>query len=472
MNSGKEFGIIKPALVTAYIILMKESKVMKKRMSRILSILLVSVLVVSAGNVVQAEDAEEAVTEVQAVDETEEPEAAEPEAVVEPMEEAEAKEPEAESKEEEKADKEEAKEEDKSVEVPAEKTEETAEPEEIPEIGSDAVASMEGEVIESIPMAEMSKSIEEQKVQGSYQSQAIDLPAKGTIILTGTYTNGNYWFGLFKDEALDSPVDGTTSVSASYPSVTRAFKVPQAGRYYVGAYVYNTGNAVINTDVRYAFYDGSDRTLSNAQPIAVGQKDSQTNYFKFKAVSTGYLVVEGDENAVYSAYCKVALCKSPQAAYSGETSLRYAPAYGVKKGKTYYIKVTATYNSKGNYTLKVTNKKISDKMGKKKSKAVTLKRKKTKKGMIQAGAGSKDATNWYKLKLTKKRKVTIDVTSNSNDAFKISIYKGGRRIGTKTVYNRASGPIYSIGKWPKGTYYVKVQRKNTKSSGWYTLKWR
>ena len=111
-------------------------------------------------------------------------------------------------------------------------------------------------------------------------------------------------------------------------------------------------------------------------------------------------------------------------------------------------------------------------MGKKKSKAVTLKRKKTKKGMIQAGAGKKDATNWYKLKLTKKRKVTIDVTSNSNDAFKISIYKGGRRIGTKTVYNRASGPIYSIGKWPKGTYYVKVQRKNTKSSGWYTLKWR
>lgn len=170
---------------------------MKKRMSRILSILLVSVLVVSAGNVVQAEDAEEAVTEVQAVDETEEPEAAEPEAVVEPVEEAEAKEPEAESKEEEKADKEEAKEEDKSVEVPAEKTEETAEPEEIPEIGSDAVASMEGEVIESIPMAEMSKSIEEQRVQGSYQSQAIDLPAKGTIILTGTYTNGNYWFGLF-----------------------------------------------------------------------------------------------------------------------------------------------------------------------------------------------------------------------------------------------------------------------------------
>lgn len=64
MNSGKEFGIIKPALVTAYIILMKESKVMKKRMSRILSILLVSVLVVSAGNVVQAEDAEDAVTEV------------------------------------------------------------------------------------------------------------------------------------------------------------------------------------------------------------------------------------------------------------------------------------------------------------------------------------------------------------------------------------------------------------------------
>lgn len=443
---------------------------MKKRMSKILSILLISVLVVSTGNVVQAEDTEEAAAEVQVSGETEEPEAEQPKEIAEPAEEVTEEAPAAESKEED-AGKEEVKKEakeDKNIETPALDAKET---EEIPEMGMDAFASVEGETVEAVPMAEM-KSMEEQKVTGSYQSKAVDLPAKGTIIITGQYVNGNYWFGLFKDEALDTPVDSTASVSASNRSVTRTFKVPQAGRYYVGGYVYSTNGTKINTNIQYAFYDGSDRSISNGQSIAVGQKDAQTNYFMFKATATGYLQVQGDDNAVNRAYCKVALCNSSKNPLSGETSLRYAPAYGVKKGKTYYIRVTASYNSNGAYTLNAVNKKISDKCGKKKSKAVTLKKKKTKKGVIEAGAKSKNATNWYKFKLTKKKKVTINVTTNSNDALKITVYKGGRRIGSKTVYNMAEGKLYSSGKWTKGTYYIKVQRANKNSSGWYTLKWK
>ena len=39
-------------------------------------------------------------------------------------------------------------------------------------------------------------------------------------------------------------------------------------------------------------------------------------------------------------------------------------------------------------------------------------------------------------------------------------------------YSDASRTLESAGKWSKGTYYIKIQRANSKSSGWYSLKWK
>ncbi len=74
------------------------------------------------------------------------------------------------------------------------------------------------------------------------------------------------------------------------------------------------------------------------------------------------------------------------------------------KGKTYYIRVDARFNSKGAYVLNAVNSKISEKSGKTKKKAVTIKKKKTKSGIIESGKNSKQA-DWYKFKLTSKKKV-------------------------------------------------------------------
>ena len=85
-----EFVIILSAIFN-YIISMKESKVMKKRTSKIVSILLAFALIVSAGDVVRAEDVDEQRTQTQEMAEPQEPE---PEAET-------ATEPESEPKEEE-----------------------------------------------------------------------------------------------------------------------------------------------------------------------------------------------------------------------------------------------------------------------------------------------------------------------------------------------------------------------------------
>ena len=142
----------------------------------------------------------------------------------------------------------------------------------------------------------------------------------------------------------------------------------------------------------------------------------------------------------------------------------------MKKGKTYYVKVAAGYNSDGAYALKVTNSTISEKSGKKKSRAVLLKKKRTKKGTIVAG---EKRTDWYKFRVTKRKTVRLTMKGATNDELKVAIYKGNRRVGRSTLgYYSKSITLRSVGKLSKGTYYIKVYRGTKKSSGWYSLRWK
>lgn len=469
---------------------------MKKRMSRILSILLVSALVVSTGSVVQAEDVEEPAAEVQLADETEEPEV-----VLEPVEEVKEEAPAAEPKEEIKVEKEEVKTEDKKEEAPVEE----AEPE--LEMGMDALSAEGAQMLDAIDLSSMSKDLSAQAkvvksipvkmaptgsetltenelggvVYDSYEdvksdrrfgySQSFTVPSKGVLDfavgiaeIEGTNT---VYFGVYKDANLTQEVE-EDFVTGKGSTKERYIAIPSAGTYYLGVKSVGTSSswAAVGVIAGAIFYNGADRAISNGQTIAVGQKKAQTNYFQFKAPYTGYLQTAGDSSA--SSY-KVTLCNSSKKALSGENYLSYNPTYGVTKGKTYYIKVVSSVNTKGAYTFKVTSKKITEKSGKKKSKAVTVKKKKTKSGTIQAGSAQDD---WYKFKLTKSQKVKISLTTGSNDALKVIVYKGGKKIGSRTIYRNAKGYIKSLGKWPKGTYYIQIKRGNKKSSGYYTLSWK
>ena len=69
--------------------------------------------------------------------------------------------------------------------------------------------------------------------------------------------------------------------------------------------------------------------------------------------------------------------------------------------------------------------------------------------------------------------VPIKVTTGSNDALKIIVYKGGKKVGngSRTIYNNATGKLYSSTKWSKGTYYIKVTKYGS-GNGYYQIKWR
>lgn len=296
-------------------------------------------------------------------------------------------------------------------------------------------------------------------------SQSVSLK-KGTLVLGAQRVAGNknVTVGVYQDANMTQRVDYDIYLSDDSVKV-KVIKIPKAGTYYIGAYASSNPETEIHAIATSGFFvNGENRTISNNKQIAVGQKDKQINYFKFKATATGYVKCYANDP-----YIKVALCNSSKKALSAYTNARYNPTYGVVKGKWYYFKVSASNNSEGAYTFKVKNVKITEKSGRTMSKASTLKRNSTRKATITAGSGQAD---WYKLKLTSKKNLKVYMKGRTNDKLKIEIYRGKKKITTRTFYNNYNSyTLKSTGKWSKGTYYIKVYRGNSKSSGWYSLKW-
>lgn len=296
--------------------------------------------------------------------------------------------------------------------------------------------------------------------------------SKGVLVMAArAYSNdgsGSVAFGLYKDTNL------TTSVGNpgfNYPkdenTTSRMVQVPKAGYYYVGITSRISEYSTSHTySVAFAatFANGSDRTITSGKSIAVGQYSSQTNYFKFKAKSTGYIKVSKDG---YNA--KIALTNSKKKALTKYITGK-SVYYGVKKGTTYYIKINAYSNPDGGYVLKVTNSAIKEKSGSKKSKAATMAYKKYKNGTIIAGSSQSD---YYKFKVPKKKKVKIVLKGRTNERINVKVYKGKKVIGSSNLYSSNSGlTLKSSGKLTPGTYYVKVSRGTKYSSGYYKMYWK
>lgn len=219
-------------------------------------------------------------------------------------------------------------------------------------------------------------------------------------------------------------------------------------------------------------------------------------YFEVKPMKTGTITLSGSADYPVSGY--VALCNASKKVLSKDSktndgtwfwtgsSTNYLRTvhFGVKKGKTYYIRIAkcrvTSYAKDANNQyvhigyLKWTNTAVkSAKYGKKKSKAVKIKKKKTKTGLFVAGTTK---AQWYKMKINKK-KATITLTSTKNcGAIKAKVYyKGYSKWLTTTTSASRSGSYYKVKltgiNRNVGTVYVKVFPEY-KTSGSYKLKWK
>ncbi|MEA4922330.1 MAG: hypothetical protein VB031_03065 [Eubacteriaceae bacterium] len=264
-----------------------------------------------------------------------------------------------------------------------------------------------------------------------------------------------------------------TSVSSNIPGYTTVY-INSSG--FKTVPVATAGTYTVNNVTSAIFMSSVNRTIASGGTYYVGNMDNAANIMTFKADKTGYVAVSAAPYGGYvSLYAGSKALSGKDYLSNGVTSSASkwmnAVCYGVKKGKTYSFRMSPSYLPVYWYAITYQSKAIKEKSGSKKSKAKTIKRKKNRYGAIAAGSGTKD---WYKIK-TSKKKLTIRATAGTNDRIKVKLYhKRGRTSVSRTLtLSRAYGYTYTAkGNAVKGTWYAKVERANSKSSGAYKLYWK
>lgn len=318
-------------------------------------------------------------------------------------------------------------------------------------------------------------------------STKVNIPAKGTIALSvavlrvwGDVKAKNIYFGLYKDAKMTKPVESEgycvagTSTEKVERQENRVIQVPTGGTYYLGAYSTNSisypeefANAVL---ARAYYVNGADRTVTLGQWNAVGQVKPQANYFRFKAKSTGYIKVTTRGGSTLDT---VSLKNATKKKLLGSAAKMHHAVFGVKAGRTYQIRITPKFQKReGLYQIKVTNYKVTEKSGSTRKKAVTISRgsKYAKKGTIIAGSSTSD---WYKIKVTAKKAFRVVMKGKTNNKMKMSLYSSKGKLIKSITMNGASHSSVAIRltNYPKGTYYVKISRGTSQSSGHYSVFW-
>lgn len=151
--------------------------------------------------------------------------------------------------------------------------------------------------------------------------------------------------------------------------------------------------------------------------------------------------------------------------YSNSSNVR--KYYALSKGS--YRVVFPGTSIYSEYAARYGKKAYTGKYGTKKSKAKTIKRKKSKTNVLTA-SDAKKKSHWYKFKVTKRRSTQFKITTyNSSGSVTATLYKGKKKMSSRTAYNPSY--ITFSGKLSKGTYYVKVTKNTKNTSGKYIVKY-
>ena len=272
-------------------------------------------------------------------------------------------------------------------------------------------------------------------------------------------------------------------LSSSKVEDTLYAKVKKAGTYYLKFETasYNAGMPQ-SVGFRAILYPAGGTLTKGKVFYGASPDNSGVSYYKVTAPGNGYLTVSFPERLTdYSSFNIKLMNSKKNSLFTNFEYLSSSKAYkttiGVAKG-TYYI---AVKNSDNAYGIKVSFTSVKESSGTSKSKAKSISKGSTKKGIITA-AQSATSGDWYKFKITKTQyvKFTFKVKANgggSSGGLKAAFYQSGKTYPATSVNcygdDGKEVQLYTIGKGTKlapGTYYIKVQ-KYSHGNGYYTLKW-
>lgn len=276
---------------------------------------------------------------------------------------------------------------------------------------------------------------------------------KGTFYLSG-YADENYVTVAVIDQ--NNNVLGSGDFNYANSRYTVYFEIPSTGYYYVLA-ICNTSNTWTYLRATLAV-DLQGLYLGNNKQYVVGHSDQAiTRTYKFYPKATGYMRIYADAQA------KVTLCNASGKVIAKQVTVKYRPVFGVRADRTYLIKVSWPSGQKGMNLLKVVNGSWWPANGVSKAKATPMSKGKLQKGLVVAGENN---VRWFKY-TNWSSTLSIKLTGGTNDQLVWYIYEGStqeRRILTPSLANMTT-TIYGAKRGV--TYYVKVQKLTSTSSGYY-----
>lgn len=309
----------------------------------------------------------------------------------------------------------------------------------------------------------------------------VKTPKKGAIVLsmiltanstiTVTDENGSYLRSSY------SAVEASTS-ETDYKYYY--FTAPAAGTYKVSFSSQSAAKAAVG-----AYYMAAGGTLKSGKELYGASPNGKVSYYKITAPGTGYLTIDIPHGYDDPASYQVKLLNSKKKALFKKgyeylnSSKDYTTYTGVTKG-TYYI---AVKTNDIYYGINVKYTRVSENSGSKKSAAKSIKKGKTKSGIITAKQSSSSG-DWYKFVVSKSQEVNFEITTKSSQGgnyggLKVSFYSGKTSYPFfSTTYNSTGTTASTVNlftnyssKLAAGTYYIKVQKYDD-GNGYYKIKWQ
>lgn len=299
----------------------------------------------------------------------------------------------------------------------------------------------------------------------------MDYKGQLTVLLEGKSVPAGIDVTLYSDSACTSKVGYSRYLTSSSMSDTLKVSVPQKGTYYLEFNMSSYSKADGMVTITPYSLSSEQKTLKNKQWAGSHYYSYDTSIdHKITVTKPGYIKVEGASSSGYSVY--VTLCNSKKAAFSDQiylsSSKDYSTYFAVKKG-TYYIKA----KSSDDYKLRYSFTEVKDSAASTKAKAVTIAKGKTKSGLILS-EDSVNKVDWYKISISKKQKLSFDVSAKSCDSIKFEVVPASSRVilfgSTFYLYDVYAGTYGTKDSMPAGTYYIKVTKTDKTSSGTYSIK--
>lgn len=228
----------------------------------------------------------------------------------------------------------------------------------------------------------------------------------------------------------------------------------------------------ISFDVTYSEVLNKEQTLKNGEAtygyLSYNLKET---LYKVTIEETGYISLNMQSDYQY-ATAYVTLLDSKKKELEKEAYVNVTKKdtmyYGVKKG-TYYVKVRS---SMGIYSVSYSFQKVKDNGATKKEKATALKLGgKATSGVILAD--SKETTaDWFKFTLKESTKIEIKISGNTNNSIRFEIESDSvnflwNNLKITNVAKENTGTLTKA--LPKGTYYIKVYKGMSGTSGNYSI---